>query len=124
MFTISALHLIIFSTKLRGFGLRFAQAEYKETNMTDETITTNDNVVSIFGDSDDYRVIPHELYTEENKIKASDMLQSIAEDTDRPLDDIIVISTTMEGDMELFSNVSDILRLIGMLEKVKGRLVG
>ena len=93
--------------------------------MTDETM--NNNVVSIFGgdvDSDGSHIVPHELYTEENKIKASDMLQSIAEDTDRPLDDIIVISTTMEGDMELFSNVSDILRLIGMLEKVKGRLVG
>ena len=84
----------------------------------------SDNVVSIFGGDVDEQVVAHELYTEENKIKASDMLQSIAEDTDRPLDDIIVISTTMEGDMELFSNVSDILRLIGMLEKVKGRLVG
>jgi DNA polymerase IIIc chi subunit len=84
----------------------------------------NDNVVSIFGGDVGDEFVPHELYTEENKIKASDMLLSIAEDTDRPLDDVVVIYTTAEGDMELFSNVSDILRLIGMLEKVKGRLVG
>jgi DNA polymerase IIIc chi subunit len=89
--------------------------------MTDET--NNDNVVSIFGGDAGDEFVPHELCTEENKIKASDILLSIAEDTDRPLDDVVVISTTPEGGMELFSNVSDILRLIGMLEKVKGRLV-
>ena len=86
-------------------------------------MSDNDNVINIFSDEDGSPIIPHEAYTEENKIKASDVLLSIAEDTDRVLDDIIVVSTNEDGSMNLFSNVSDILRLIGMLEKVKGRLI-
>ena len=86
-------------------------------------MSDNDNVINMFSDEDGSPIIPHKAYTEENKIKASDILLSIAEDTDRVLDDIIVISTDEDGSMNLFSNVSDILRLIGMLEKVKGRLI-